>query len=103
MVIQFPFNHGKNLNSQNKQSIKKYKISFPYQCNPFNEKYSNFQKNKKIYSFIFYSHLWSFKICPWVKKGVYQHAINKYKYSDQMYMQPQIKNMVYTYVTDKLG
>ena len=38
---------------------------------------------------MFYARTYEF--CPWVKKGVYNHAINKYKYSDQMHTQSQIK------------
>ena len=39
---------------------------------------------------MFYARAYEF--CPWVKKEVYSYAINKYKYSDQMHTQSQIKN-----------
>ena len=50
---------------------KKITISFPYQC----------LNHKSSYTAQF------LKLCPWVKKGVYNHVINKYKYAEKMYVQ----------------
>ena len=71
------FQPWKNLNLQDNKLLQKYKISFPYQCS------SPRRKETRIDQFV--------KICPWVRKGVYDREISKYKYADQKYLQPQIE------------
>ena len=61
----------KNLNDHKNKFIQKYTISFPYQC--LNHKFSHTVQ------------FW--KLCPWVKKGVDSHVINKYKYANKIYVQ----------------
>ena len=71
------FQPWKYLNLQENKLLQKYYLSFPNQC----------AKEK--------SHLGRFtpflKFCPLVKKVINNHALNKYKYSDETYIQSQLK------------
>ena len=47
-------------------------------------------EEKSKWPYIFFIDSW-LEFCPWVEKCVKNHAINKYKYSTQRYMQSQTK------------
>ena len=72
----------KNFNLQENKLLQEYYLSFPNQCVRVKKKV-----NGHIFSFM---DSW-LEFYPWVEKSVKNHAINKYKYSTQRYMQSQTK------------
>ena len=79
------FQPWKNFNLQKNKLHQKYYITFPNQCARFKKKNRNIIDAYVKDLFV--------KFCPWVKKVIDNHAINKYKYSDQ----------VHTYVSYQSG
>ena len=76
------FQPWKNTNDHKIKSNQNYKMSFPNQC--------LISKSKAAERW--YSKERLLKFCPWIRKGVYKHALNSYKYAIQKHMQAQIKS-----------
>ena len=62
---------------------QKYNIKFPHQCKQFTRKGARFSSGDYIERIL--------KFCPWDKTGYYNYTMNRYKYSDEKYMQPKIE------------